>query len=138
PTGADDRRWFRTGDLVHRDADGRIVVVGRVDFQVKVRGVAINTAEVERALLAHPEVLEAAVVAVPDPVAGRRLLCAARRSPGSGLNSLGLRGHCAALLPSAGIPSEMWIVDAPLPKTSTGKVDRSVVERLHELSEVAG
>ncbi|EWC61339.1 Non-ribosomal peptide synthetase [Actinokineospora spheciospongiae] len=136
PTGADDLRWFRTGDLVRRAPDGSLLLLGRADFQVKVRGVAVNTAEVERALLAHPDVLEAAVLAVPDPVAGRLLAAAVRRAPGSGLNSLTLRAHCSRELPRNAIPKTLHISDVPLPKTATGKVDRKAVGTLTEQSTV--
>jgi acyl-coenzyme A synthetase/AMP-(fatty) acid ligase len=129
PRGADDRRWFRTGDLVTRRPDGCIVVEGRRDFQVKVRGVAVNTAEVERVLLDHADVVAAAVIAVPDPLAGRQLAGVVQRAPGTRLNSLTLRGHCARRLPQAAIPSSLRIADDPLPTTSTGKVDRQAVER---------
>jgi acyl-coenzyme A synthetase/AMP-(fatty) acid ligase len=129
PRGADRRRWFRTGDLVTRRPDGCIVVEGRRDFQVKVRGVAVNTAEVERVLLDHADVVAAAVVAVPDPLAGRQLAGVVQRAPGTRLNSLTLRGHCARRLPQAAIPSSLRIADDPLPTTSTGKVDRQAVER---------
>lgn len=127
PLGSDDRRYFRTGDLVRRDEAGQVFLVGRSDFQVKVAGVAINTAEVERVLLDHPEVREAAVVARHDDLTGSALRCAVRRTPGSGLNSLTLRKHCAKRLPQAAIPSVMRIGDEPLPRTSTGKVDRNAV-----------
>jgi amino acid adenylation domain-containing protein len=130
PTGADHRPWFRSGDLVRREADGRVFLIGRSDFQVKVRGVAINTAEVEHVLQEHPAVLEAAVVAVPDPIAGRKLVAGVRRAPDSKLNSLTLRQHCARRLPQAAIPSTLHIVDEPLPKTSTGKVDRNAIDGL--------
>jgi amino acid adenylation domain-containing protein len=133
-----DRRFFRTGDLVRRDPDGRVFLVGRGDFQVKVRGVAINTAEVESVLLEHPEVVEAAVVARADPLTGRELISAVRRTPGSSLNSLALRKHCARRLPRAAIPSAMRILDEPLPRTATGKVDRTAIVRLHELSSAKG
>jgi acyl-coenzyme A synthetase/AMP-(fatty) acid ligase len=129
PLGHDDRRWFRTGDLVRRRDDGVVLLEGRSDFQVKVRGVAVNTAEVERVLLDHPDVVEAAVVAVPDPLAGRLLAALVRRAPLTRLNSLTLRQHCARRLPQAAIPSSLRIVDDPLPATSTGKVDRRAVER---------
>jgi acyl-coenzyme A synthetase/AMP-(fatty) acid ligase len=125
PTGLDNRPWFRSGDLVRREADGRVFLIGRSDFQVKVRGVAINTAEVEHVLQEHPAVLEAAVIAVPDPIAGRKLVAGVQRAPDSKLNSLTLRQHCARRLPQAAIPSTLHIVDEPLPKTSTGKVDRN-------------
>jgi acyl-coenzyme A synthetase/AMP-(fatty) acid ligase len=131
PTGVDKRPWFRSGDLVRREADGRVFLIGRSDFQVKVRGVAINTAEVEHVLQEHPAVLEAAVVAVPDPIAGRKLVAGVQRAPDSKLNSLSLRQHCARRLPQAAIPSTLHIVDGPLPKTATGKVDRNAaVEQL--------
>ncbi|MET8545045.1 AMP-binding protein [Kitasatospora sp. NPDC004799] len=123
------RRYFRSGDLVRRDRDGRITLEGRNDHQVKVRGVRVNTHEVEQVLLDHPEVVEAAVVAVPDPVAGRLLRSVARRAPGSRLNSLTLRRHCAQRLPLTAVPSTLLIVDGPLPRTSTGKIDRAHVER---------
>ncbi|MEO3870707.1 AMP-binding protein [Nonomuraea sp. B12E4] len=135
PRGLDDRVYFRSGDLVRRDPDGRIFLVGRADFQVKVRGVAVNTAEIEQALLEHPSVLEAAVVAEPDAVAGRRLVCVVRRAPASGLNSLRLREHCARRLPKAAIPAVTRIIDEPLPKTSTGKVDRNAAGRLYQSFE---
>jgi len=124
PAGADDLRYFRTGDIVRRDEDGRTFLVGRRDHQVKVRGVAINTAEVEHTLLRHPDVVEAAVIAEPDPLTGRRLVAHVRRLAGSRLNSLVLREHCARRLPHAAIPSVVRIVGDPLPRTSTGKVDR--------------
>jgi acyl-coenzyme A synthetase/AMP-(fatty) acid ligase len=127
PTGADELRYFRTGDLVRRADDGRMLLVGRADFQVKVRGTAVNTAEVEQALLEHPDVLEAAVAAVPDPVGGVALAAAVHRAPGSGLDSLALKAHCVQRLPRAAIPSTLRIADEPLPKTPTGKVDRTAV-----------
>jgi amino acid adenylation domain-containing protein len=128
PQGWDDRRYFRTGDLVRRTVDGEIFLLGRSDFQVKVRGVAINTAQVERVLLDHPDVREAAVVTQPDDLTGVRLVAAVQRAEGSRLNSLVLRSHCAKHLPAAGIPAELRIGDEPLPKTATGKVDRNAVK----------
>lgn len=138
PRRRDQRRYFRTGDLVRVDPSGRTFLLGRNDFQVKVRGVAVNTAEVERVLLAHPDVVEAAVAAEPDPVAGRRLVSVVRRTAASGLNSLGLLEHCARRLPRAAVPSTLRIVDHPLPRTATGKVDRTAVAVLRESRTVKG
>jgi acyl-coenzyme A synthetase/AMP-(fatty) acid ligase len=119
--------WFRTGDLVRRDAAGLVHLTGRNDHQVKVRGVRTNTQEVEQVVLAHPEVLEAAVVAVPDEQAGTALHAVVRRAPGSRLNGLHLRVHCAAALPRTAIPGAFDIGDEALPRTSTGKVDRNAL-----------
>ncbi|WP_317441813.1 AMP-binding protein [Streptomyces collinus] len=135
PEGADERRWFRSGDLVRRSADGTLTLVGRTDFQVKVRGVRVNPQEVEHLLLAHPDIAEAAVLAVPDPVAGRALRAVARRAPGSAVNSLSLRGHLARGLPRAAVPAGLLITDEPLPRTATGKVDRERAVRIHFTEE---
>ncbi|MFC6091931.1 class I adenylate-forming enzyme family protein [Saccharothrix lopnurensis] len=116
--------WFRTGDLVRRDGDGLVHLTGRNDHQVKVRGVRTNVQEVEQVVLAHPAVLEAAVVAVPDEQAGNVLHAVVRRAAGSRLNGLDLRVHCAAALPRTAIPGAFEIGDTALPRTSTGKVDR--------------
>ncbi|RSS83339.1 AMP-binding protein [Streptomyces sp. WAC06614] len=134
PLGLDDRRWFRTGDLVRRDGAGTLHLTGRTDFQVKVRGVAVNTAEIERVLQDHPDVVEAGVAAVPDPIAGRKLLAGVRRAPGSDLTVLALRGHCARHLPRAAVPTQLTLTEAPLPKTATGKVDRKALDRLEPLA----
>ncbi|KXK63015.1 hypothetical protein AWW66_05055 [Micromonospora rosaria] len=124
--------WFRTGDLVRRDADGLFHLTGRNDHQVKVRGVRTNLQEVEQVLLAHPEVREAAVLAVPDPDAGTVLHAVVRRTVASELNGLHLRLHCAAALPRTAIPRAFEVLDEALPRTSTGKVDRTVLrERRH-------
>ncbi|MFF3847855.1 AMP-binding protein [Streptomyces sp. NPDC002328] len=135
PAHDDGRRYFRSGDLVRRRADGSLVLEGRTDFQVKVRGVRVNAQEVEHVLLGHGEVAEAAVLALPDPVAGRLLHALVRRAPGSKLTSLTLRGHLARRLPRAAVPFDLRIVDAPLPRTSTGKVDRDRVASAHFTKE---
>jgi acyl-CoA synthetase (AMP-forming)/AMP-acid ligase II len=72
----------------------------------------------------HDEVAEAVVLAVPDPVAGHLLHAVLRRVPGATVKTLGLRRHCAEHLPTAAIPSTLRLSESPLPRTSTGKVDR--------------
>ncbi|MFJ6700908.1 AMP-binding protein [Streptomyces sp. NPDC091272] len=134
PLGLDGRRWFRTGDLVRRDGSGTLHLTGRTDFQVKVRGVAVNTAEIERVLQEHPDVLEAGVAALPDPIAGKKLVAGVQRAPGSALTGLQLRKHCAQHLPRAAVPGHLTLIDAPLPKTATGKVDRKALDRLDQLT----
>jgi len=119
--------WFRTGDLVSRGEDGALVLVGRTDFQVKVRGVRVNVEEVERVLLEHDGVAEAAVVALPDPEAGQRLHAVVHRHPGR-LGGLELRKHCSERLTRAAVPSAFRITDEPLPLTSTGKVNRNRIK----------
>ncbi|MDX2680451.1 AMP-binding protein [Streptomyces sp. NY05-11A] len=129
PPDGGARRYFRTGDLVRRHPDGTLTLEGRTDHQVKVRGVRVNAQEVESVLLAHPHVTEAAVLALPDAGAGHLLHAVVRRAAGSGLHSLTLRGHLARRLPRAAVPSALRLTDDPLPRTSTGKVDRGLAVR---------
>jgi acyl-coenzyme A synthetase/AMP-(fatty) acid ligase len=121
---AGPKTYFRTGDIVQRHGDGSITLEGRTDSYVKVRGVRISTQAVEQVILEHDQVLEVAVVAVPDDVAGNRLHAVVRKDEAGQLNSLSLRQHCARSLDRAAIPSMIHIVTTPLPKTPTGKIDR--------------
>jgi len=124
PQALDGRTYFRTGDTVRRHEDGSITLCGRSDSLVKVRGVRVSTQAVEQALLEHEAVVEVAVLAIPDALAGRRLHAVVRRHEASHLDSLVLRRHCAGRLDRAAVPSQIEIVTHPLPKTPTGKVDR--------------
>ncbi|MBV8540886.1 MAG: AMP-binding protein [Pseudonocardiales bacterium] len=122
--GTGHRTYFRTGDIVRRHDDGSITLEGRTEGYVKVRGVRVSTQAVEQVILQHDQVMEVAVVAVPDDVAGNRLHAVVRRDKTGQLNSLSLRRHCARGLDRVAIPSTIEIVTTPLPKTPTGKVDR--------------
>lgn len=121
--------FFRTGDHVERRPDGVLVLLGRLDLQVKVRGVRLDLQGIEHVLLDHPDIVEAAVTALPDALAGHELHALVRRAGGSAVNSLALRRHCASALPPAAMPRTLRITDDPLPRTSTGKVDRSAAGR---------
>ena len=129
--GDGPRSYFRTGDLVERHADGTLTLEGRIDFHVKVRGVRVNAQEVERVILQHDDVLEGAVMVLPDPTAGHRLHALVRRRRHSKLNSLLLFQHCARRLARGAVPTSITIVDQVLPKTSTGKVDRRLIVQTH-------
>lgn len=120
-----DRVFFRTGDMVRRDDNGALLLEGRMDSVVKVRGTRVNTQEVEAVLRAHPAVVEAAVVPRADEMAGTTLTAVVRRASSSDLNSLQVRQHCAAALARTAIPSRIAITDDPLPRNSNGKLDRA-------------
>jgi acyl-coenzyme A synthetase/AMP-(fatty) acid ligase len=124
PVRRDGHRHFRTGDLVRRDEHGELSLAGRADFRVKVRGQQVYLQHVEEVLLGSADVLEAVAIAVPDEHAGKRLHVVVRRRDDSRLNSLVLRKYLAERLPPAAIPSTLSIGVDPLPRTSTGKVDR--------------
>ena len=112
---------YRTGDLVRQREDGDYEFLGRRDEQVKSRGYRIELGDVESALVAHPAVVECAVVAVPDELVGTRLraFVVLREEVEDGE----LARFCAARLPPYMIP-ESILARESLPRLSTGKVDR--------------
>lgn len=112
---------YRTGDLVRADADGTLHFLGRRDNQVKSRGYRIELGEVENALTAHPHVVAAVVIAVPDTLVTNRLhaVCATNRPTTAG----DLASFCATRVPRYMVPESFDIRDE-LPRTSTGKIDR--------------
>jgi acyl-coenzyme A synthetase/AMP-(fatty) acid ligase len=129
PDGTSPGTYYRTGDIIARRTDGTYLLEGRDVYHVKVRGVRINTQEIESAILDHPRVREVVVVALPDDLAGARLHALVQRHPGSGLNSLVLRAYCAKRLPRMAIPASISIIDEPVPRTPTGKPDRNLVKQ---------
>lgn len=136
--GQGETRYYRSGDIVRRHGDGSLTLEGRSDFYVKVRGVRVSTQVVEQAIQEHADVVEVAVVGVPDELAGTRLHALVRKEPESKLNSLSLRQHCASRLARTEMPSSIEIVTEPLPKTSTGKIDRKRCGPRGERSQIHG
>ncbi len=114
-------RWYRTGDLVTEDAKGVYTYVGRRDRMVKRRGYRIELGEIESGLYKHPDVKEAAVLALNDADGGVRIK-AFVASSGAPLSLIAMKQFCAQVLPNYMSPDAFGFVDV-LPKTSTDKVD---------------
>ncbi len=119
-------RLYRTGDLARRRPDGAVEFLGRVDHQVKIRGVRIEPGEVEAALAAHPAVRDVAVLVREERPGERRLVaCVAA----SGVTAAELRAALAERLPEAMVPSG-WVLLGALPLNPHGKVDRQALAAL--------
>ncbi len=127
--GRPGERLYRTGDLARRLPDGRLDFLGRLDQQVKIRGFRIELGEIEAALVRHPGVREAVVLAPAEQEGGRRLVaCVVASAPGEAAQLSDplrdqLRDFLGRTLPEFMIPSAFVLLDA-LPRTPNGKVDR--------------
>ncbi|MFC0531318.1 (2,3-dihydroxybenzoyl)adenylate synthase [Phytohabitans kaempferiae] len=118
--------FYRTGDLVRRTPTGHLVVEGRAKDQINRGGEKIAAEEVENHLLAHPAVLDVAVVAVPDPVLGERT-CAVVVPRGEPPAPAALRAFLRGRgLADFKIPDRVQLVPA-FPLTGVGKVSKSVL-----------
>ena len=118
----DGVRWYNTGDVVRWDPVEGFTYLGRRDRMVKRRGFRIELGEVERALSAHPKVTEAAVLSVPDPDSGIRIVAFLACGDATRPTIVELKTFCATKLPTYMSPDRFVIQDR-LPRTSTDKVD---------------
>lgn len=115
--------WLRTGDLGHRDSDGFYFVTGRIKELIIKGGENIAPREIDEVLLAHPAVLEAAAVGIPDVNYGQEILAAVVLKPGVQCDEAVLREHCIRVLGRYKTPKVFRFVDE-LPKGPSGKVQR--------------
>jgi acetyl-CoA synthetase len=126
--------WYLTGDLAMRDADGYFWFVGRADDVIKSAGHLIGPFEVESALAEHPAVSEAAVIGIPDAIAGETVKAFVALNPGyepSEELRKEILGHARKRLGPAVAPKEIAFRNN-LPKTRSGKIMRRLL-RAREL-----
>ena len=116
-----DGEWFRTGDLFRRDDRGYYYLVGRLKDMIRRSGENVSAQEVERVLRGMPEVLEAAVIGVPDETRGEEILAIVVPAEGATVEPDHLFSTCAQSLARFKIPRFLR-VEAALPKTPSGKI----------------
>jgi acyl carrier protein len=122
-------RIYRTGDLGRYLSDGTLEFLGRLDHQVKIRGVRVEPAEIEAALARHPSVTAAAVIADQDPAGGSRLIAyVVAREVAEGAVGM-LRSFLRERLPEPMVPAAFLFLSS-LPLTPNGKVDRKSLPAL--------
>ena len=127
--GAFEDGWFCTGDLASMDEKGFLWFHGRRK-QIIVRGGSnIVPQDVESALFEHPDVLEAGVIGIPDPVYGQRVRAYVSVKEGSEVDASDLRGFVRRFLAEYEVPEEIvFLPDLPL--GASGKVDRKALQAL--------
>jgi acyl-CoA synthetase (AMP-forming)/AMP-acid ligase II len=115
--------WLRTGDLGHRDADGFFFVTGRIKELIIKGGENIAPREIDEALLAHPAVLDAAAVGIPDPHYGQEIMACVVLREGMACSEDELRAFCVERLGRYKTPKRLRFV-SELPRGPSGKVQR--------------
>ncbi|MDJ0271752.1 MAG: AMP-binding protein, partial [Aigarchaeota archaeon] len=118
------RKWLRTGDMGQMDSDGYFYFAERAKDIIKHKGFTVFPAEIEKVLYESDAVKEAAVVGIPDPVVGEKIVAAVVLKPGYGPEQVKtLHELCRSKLAEYKRPSEIVLVDE-LPKSLVGKMLR--------------
>ncbi|QZZ26232.1 non-ribosomal peptide synthetase [Streptomyces sp. ST1015] len=116
--------WFGTGDSGYLDEDGYLFLTGRLKEIINRGGTKVSPVEVDEALLAHPGIAEAAAFPLPHATLGEEVAAAVVLTPGAHPTDEDLHAFLAARLAEPKIPRRLFRV-AEIPRTSTGKIQRS-------------
>ena len=123
--------WFRTGDIAIMDAHGYMKIADRMKDLVKSGGEWISSVDLENALVAHPAVQEAAVIAVPHPKWDERPVAVVVLKSGKTVTADELRAYLAPSFAKFWLPDEVKFVEA-IPKTSTGKMLKATLRAQYQ------
>jgi fatty-acyl-CoA synthase len=121
-----DDGWLRTGDVGTLDTQGYMTISDRTKDVIKSGGEWISSVELENAVMGHPDVFEAAVIAIPDPKWSERPLVAVVPKPGRTPAPADLLEYLVGRVPRWWLPDQ-WTFVGEIPKTSVGKFDKKVM-----------
>ena len=122
--------WFRTGDLARIDEDGFIYIVDRKKDIIIRGGENIACLEVDGALHQHPDVAEACVFSIPDHRLGEIVGAGIWPQNGATIDDAALTDFLKDRIAPYKIPAKIWMLDAPLPRTATAKIDRRALRAM--------
>jgi long-chain acyl-CoA synthetase len=125
----DEQGRLRTGDLGWLDDDGHLFLSGRSSEMIKSAGERIFPQEIESVIAKHPRVREVAVIGLPDPMLGERIVAYVTLHPGPDIELSEFRQHCLTALPFVRVPKSFEVMDE-LPRTDSGKISRSALKKL--------
>jgi acyl-CoA synthetase (AMP-forming)/AMP-acid ligase II len=128
--------WLRTGDVGVLSPDGFLTLTDRAKDVIKSGGEWISSVDLENALMAHPSVLEAAVIGVPDERWGERPLATVVVRPGGSVSVSELREFLSGKIAHWQLP-ERWAFIEAVPKTSVGKFDKKVIRQRYAEGDLA-
>jgi acyl-CoA synthetase (AMP-forming)/AMP-acid ligase II len=120
--------WYHTGDAGIRDQNGNLFLVDRLKDMIVSGGENIYSAEVERALAAHPSVQSVAVIGAPDEKWGERVVAFVVPYPDAPVDVSDLVSHCRGLIAGYKVPKEIHLT-AALPQTASGKVQKATLRQ---------
>jgi long-chain acyl-CoA synthetase len=116
--------WLWTGDLAERDSDGFLYYRGRAKEILKIGGHRVSPIEIEQVIARHPDVAEAAVIGLPDPLLGQAPGAVVVPRAGTALGEADLQRFCRERLPAHQVPVRFAFVDS-LPRNESGKLLRA-------------
>jgi fatty-acyl-CoA synthase len=130
-----DNGWLRTGDVGSLTANGFLQLTDRAKDVIKSGGEWISSVDLENALMAHPDVLEASVVGVPDEKWGERPLAMVVRAADSDIDACALKEFLSGKVAGWQVP-ERWAFIDEVPKTSVGKFDKKVLRKRYAAGDL--
>jgi len=123
--------WHHTGDLALIDEHGEVLFIDRKKDMIKSGGENIASVRIEEILLAHPAVLNAAVVGLPHPQWGEAVCAFVKLRPGTAVDEAGLTEHCRKTLGGFQVPKLIKVLDE-MPMTATGKLRKVELRRKYQ------
>lgn len=124
----DDKGRLRTGDLGWLDDDGHLFLSGRSSEMIKSAGERIFPQEIESVIARHPRVRDVAVIGLPDPLLGERIVAYVTLHDGPPIELAEFRQHCLKELPFVRVPKSFEVTDE-LPRTDSGKISRATLKK---------
>ena len=121
--------WFRTGDIARMDAEGYVYILDRKKDMITRGGNKIFSAELEQLLLAHPDIVDAAVVGVPDPLAFEAVAAYVVARPHAEMSAAVVQQWVRAGMADYAAPRFVHLVDE-IPRNSIGKVDKPHLRKM--------
>jgi long-chain acyl-CoA synthetase len=126
--------WLHTGDIGYMDREGFLYISDRAKDMVIRGGENVYCVEIENVLAEHPEIVEAAVIGVPDRDLGERVKAVVVRTPGSLLTAAEVKMHVARHLAKFKVPEEVEFMSDPLPRNQAGKLLKNVLRNQGTIS----